>query len=169
MSSHRPVADSLLAPSPEALHREADVFTRYLVARSPSDYVATKYRDGHRVIPYRGTTGTLPIDVFLVRAARRGVLLASIADAYARIFRRNGPLRQKLVLLTAILESSPSFHEDINGSKSTGRVRVYLALLGMGIGFAARLAVAVLAFGPVQLVGALTVSNPRTESERPDG
>jgi hypothetical protein len=163
------MAESLLAPSPEALRREAEVFTRYLVARSPSDYVAAKYRDGHRVIPYRGTTGTLPIDVFLVRAARRGVVSVWLADAYARIFRRHGPLRQKLVLLTAILESSPSFHEDINGSKSTSRVRVYLELLAMGLGFAARLAVATLAFGPVQLVGAITVSHPRTESERLDG
>ena len=169
MSSHLPVPESPLLSTPEACRRESDVFTRYLLGREPSDYVTVKYQDGHRAIPYRAATGLLPIDVALVRAARRGVFLASIADAYARIFRRDGPLRQKLVLLTAILESSPSFHEDINGSKSTGRVRVYLALLGMGLGFAARLAVAVLAFGPVHLVGALTVSNPRSESERPNG
>ena len=169
MSSCHPVAESLLASSPEALRQEAELFTRYLVGRRPSDYVAAKYRDGHRVIPYRDTPGTLPIDVFLVRVARRGVVSVWVADAYARIFRRDGPLRQKLVLLTAILESSPSFHEDMNGSKSTSRVRVYLTLLAIGLGFAARLAVAMLAFGPVQLVGALTVSKPRTESARPDG
>jgi hypothetical protein len=145
------------------------MFTRYLVGRSPSDYVATKYRDGHRVIPYRDTPGTLRIDSFLVRVAGRGIVLVWLADAYARIFRRHGPLRQKLVLLTAILESSPSFHEDMNGSKRTSRIGVYLALLAMGLGFAVRLAVAMLVFGPVHLVGALTVSNPRTESARPDG
>jgi hypothetical protein len=169
MPSPPPVAESPLASSPETLRREAEVFTRYLVGRSPSEYVATKYRDGHRVIPYRGTPGTLPIDVFLVRVAGRGVVLVWLADAYARIFRRRGPLRQKLVLLTAILESSPSFHEDMNGSKSTSRVGVYFALLAMGLGFAVRLAVATVAFGPVQLVGVLTVSNPRTESTRPNG
>ncbi|NNG15086.1 MAG: hypothetical protein HKM89_01310 [Gemmatimonadales bacterium] len=163
------MAESLLVASAESLRREAEVFTRYLVARSPSDYVAAKYRDGHRVIPYRRLTGTLPIDELLVRVARRGVALAWLADTYGRIFRHDGPLRQKLVLLTAILESSPSFHENMTGSRSTSRVRVYLTLLGMGLGFVVRLAVAMLVFGPVQLVGALTGPKPRAESERPDG
>ena len=169
MPSRPPVAESPLASSPETLRREADVFTRYLVGQGPSDYVASKYRNGHRAIPFQGTTRILPINIFLVRVARRGVAWAWLADAYARIFQRHGPLRQKLVLLTAILENSPSFHEDINGSKNTSRVRAHLALVAMGLGFVARLVVATLVFGPVQLVGALTISNPRTESERPDG
>lgn len=163
------MAESVLAPSPEALRREAEVFTRYLVSRSPSEYVAAKYRDGHRVIPHRNAETILPIDAFLVRVARRGVTSVWLSDAYARAFRRHGPLRQKLVLLAAILESSPSFHKDIKGSVRTHRLRVYLALVAMGLGFAARLAVATLAFGPVHLVGAMTGPPSPVQPERPDG
>ena len=86
------------------------MFTRYLAGENPSDYVRQKYSDGHRAIPYRLQGNEDAFDVALVITARRGPVRARIADAYARIFRPHGVLRQKLTLLLAILENSPRMH-----------------------------------------------------------
>ncbi len=160
---------STRTPSAEPLRREANTFTRYLLSRAPSDYVVDKYHQGHRVIPYLNGAENLPIDALLLKVARRGVLPAWIADTYARIFRQSGPLRQKLVLLAAILESSPSFHSDMGGSKDTKRLYVFLGLVVLGLGFAVRLPVAMLVFGPAHLLGALSSSDRRTESAPSNG
>jgi hypothetical protein len=99
-----------LPATSNGLDIESSVFTRYLVGRDPSDYVRQKYRDGHRAIPYRLKADEDAFDVALVIVARRGALRTRIADAYARIFRPHGVLRQKLTLLLAILENSPDTH-----------------------------------------------------------
>ncbi|TFG52431.1 MAG: hypothetical protein E4H37_05990 [Gemmatimonadales bacterium] len=164
------MTESTRTSSAEPLRREANIFTRYLLSRAPSDYVVDKYHQGHRVIPYLNGAGALPIDTLLVKVARRGVLSAWIADSYARIFRRSGPLRQKLVLLAAILESSPSFHSDMGGSTHANRLHVLVRLVVLGLGFAVRLPVAVLVFGPMHLLGALRGSDHRrTESAQSNG
>lgn len=155
--------------SVEQLRREANIFTRYLLSRAPSDYVVDKYQEGHRVIPYLNGADPLPIDALLLKVARRGVLPAWIADTYARIFRQSGPLRQKLVLLAAILESSPSFHSEMGGSKHTKRLSVFFGLIVLALGFAVRLPVAMLVFGPAHLLGALRSSGRRTESAPSNG
>ncbi len=159
-----------LAPPPDTLRREAEVFTRYLVAEGPSEYVASKYCDGHRAIPYLHGRGGLPVDVFLARVARQGRLAVRLADSYARIFRRNGALRQKLVLLAAILESSPRYHIRFQSSEPTSRLLVVGRLAGIAMGFAVRLAIAVLLFGPVHLVSMLTAGGARPmEAVESDG
>ena len=159
-----------LAPPPDTLRREAEVFTRYLVAEGPSEYVASKYRDGHRAIPYVHGQGGVPVDIFLVRVARWGRLAVRLADSYARIFRRTGPLRQKLVLLAAILESSPQYHIRFQSSEATSRPLVYGRLAGIALGFAVRLAIGVLVFGPVHLVSMLTAGGARPmEAVESDG
>jgi len=149
------------------IRQEANIFTRYLLSREPSDYVVDKYRHGHRVIPYLNGAETLPIDAFLLKVARLGVLPVWMADAYARIFRPSGPLRQKLVLLAAILESSPAFHSDMGGSKRSSRLQVYLTSVGLGLGFVARLTAAVLVFGPVHILGAFRSSDHRPAASAP--
>ena len=93
-----------------SLELESSVFTRYLAGSDPSEYVRDKYRDGHRAIPFRLQGNEDALDVALVLVARRGPRRARIADAYARVFRPHGVLRQKLTLLLAILENSPDQH-----------------------------------------------------------
>jgi hypothetical protein len=159
--------ESSRTPSVEVIRRETNIFTRYLLSREPSEYVVDKYRQGHGVIPYLNGAEALFIDEFLLTVARRGVVPAWIADAYARMFRRNGPLRQKLVLLAAILESSPSFHSEMGGSKHRSRLYVVVALVVLGLGFAARLAVGLVIFGPVHLGGVLRGSGRRRSESVP--
>lgn len=127
---------------------ESSVFTRYLAGREPSDYVRQKYRDGHGAIPYRLRGGEDALDVALVVVARRGPVRTRIADAYARVFRPHGVLRQKLTLLLAILENSPDLHRRFT-SGGQGMLRAILAIAGSLLLFLLCFLAGLVFFGPV--------------------
>lgn len=136
-----------------SLRREVEVLTDYLIDRPPNSYVTQKYIDGHDGIPFRYEGAVSSIDTFLVRVARRGRLAAGVADAYARIFRTTGALRQKLVLLSAVLENSRGYHTDLTAAVHASRAATLLVLLASGTTFAIKLVMACILFGPVHLVG----------------
>ena len=93
------------APEADAsvLEREASVFTRHLIGEEPPAYVTAKYVAAHG--PGREGPGSGEGDA-LVALARRGPFAARLADAWSALFDRGGPLRRKLVLLVALLEST---------------------------------------------------------------
>jgi hypothetical protein len=127
-----------LPPSPPSLppveqglqtaEAECTVFTRYLTGRLPADYVLKKYRAGHETIPYRRLGEEDAFDILLVVVARGGTIRARIADAYARVMRPYGVLRQKLTLLLAVLENAPDHHRDF----TSGGRGIFSAVLGIG-------------------------------------
>jgi hypothetical protein len=137
-----------LPPPDNVLDIESSVFTRYLAGKPPSDYVRAKYRDGHRAIPYRLKQDQDAFDVALTVLARRGATRARIADAYARVFRPHGVLRQKLTLLLAILENSPDFHRQLTRG-GRGLPLAILAIAGNLVVFLLSFLAGLVFLGPV--------------------
>jgi len=90
------------------LEAECDVLARHVAGLEASPAVRAKYVQAHEA----GRRGPLRSpddeDDVLVHVARGGPLRARLADAWAAVFDRGGPLRRKLVLLVAILESGPA-------------------------------------------------------------
>jgi len=137
-----------LPPPGNTLDIESSAFARYLAGVEPGEYVRQKYRDGHRHIPYRLRGDEDALDVALVVMARRGSLRARIADAYARVFRPHGVLRQKLTLLLAILENAPDTHRALTRGGRGGPFAL-AGILGSLALFVLSLSAGLLVFGPV--------------------
>ncbi|MEO8198922.1 MAG: hypothetical protein ABI679_00240 [Gemmatimonadota bacterium] len=141
------------SPALSGLDRESLIFTRYITGRGPTDYVVRKYQDGHLAIPFRREQATDPLDAALVLFSRRGGGFVRVADAYARVFRPHGILRQKLTLLLAVLEHAPPFYPDLTSGMVAGSVpgaaaRITLSLLG----FAGSLCAGLVLIGPLHLL-----------------
>jgi hypothetical protein len=144
-------ADVVSAPAAEtALDRECRVFAAHLLGYAPDPYVRGKYTEAHRVVPGLGAGDRF--DRFLLRFARAHRVSASIADAYARIFAPASTLRQKLVVLLAILETSaPAFRlVDAPPGGPRGWVLVHLGIRASGALLS--LALGTLLLGPARVL-----------------
>jgi hypothetical protein len=133
----------------ERLERECRVFTRLLVGQAPTEYVVSKYVEAHRA-----ATAYTPrdrSDRWLVAGARRSPVAARLADAHARIFAPRSALRCKLVLLFAILETSP-MHRRLEPNRPRAWALVFLGLAMSGAVGALAVAAGTAVFGPVRLV-----------------
>ncbi len=131
--------------------RECEVFCAYLIDGRPTEYVQRKYALGHGAIPFRRGANHTRFDERLVALARRGPWFTRIADAYARFFRPTSPLRQKLVLLVAILENAPPSHTYLNSAEASGPLAAAIRALVSGTGFVLALLVGMVLLGPWQL------------------
>jgi hypothetical protein len=137
------------------LERECRTFTRYLAGREASPYVVQKYCDAH---PVPLASPADPFERRLMTVAQWHPVAALVADAYARFFAPYGPLRKKLVLLLAILETSPRFFRELDRPPGGGRVAEALRV-------SARLLVFILAL----VVGVIVLLPVRLLTRRPDG
>jgi hypothetical protein len=131
------------------LERECRVFTRLLVGEAATPSIIAKYREAHAVL-----AGCIPesaIDRRLTAVASGGATRARMADAYARLFAPHTAFRRKLVLLLAILETSPPFHARVDRTEPRGpAIAVGRLALAGGVGALAAFA-GVLLFGPWHL------------------
>lgn len=132
------------------LRREADCFSRLLCgAAAPPDAIEA-YIDAHGHLDALRSANAFQGK--LVRHASRGVFSARMADGYARFFDPRGPLRHKLVLMLAILESMPPTHRLLDapvGGALLGAA-VHLVLNGLRAVFC--IVLGVLFFAPLRLV-----------------
>jgi hypothetical protein len=151
------MTSSVSSPPPEAgaagmaLDAECRAFTRYLIRQAPDRYTVARYQVGHHAIPFRRSGPRDAVDGMLVLFASRGGWRVRVADAYARVFRPHGVLRQKLTLLLAILENAPATHRQFTsgGRGLAGAAgHVALALLEFGVAFLGGM----LLLGPAHLV-----------------
>lgn len=112
------------------LERECHAFTRLLTGKAPTAYITRKYLDAHGVRP--DLAATAGFERVLVRHAARGPLMARLADAYARRLFPRGSFRKKLVLLLAIVETSPVLHHHVDTAptRSLPSALVSLAVAG---------------------------------------
>jgi len=94
------------------LDAECRVFTRHLLGCDPDHYVVAQYGAAHAVIPALSPGGRF--DDALLGFARISPWRAKVADSYASVFFRSAALRKRLVLLLAILETRPPFHQTID-------------------------------------------------------
>ncbi len=121
------------------LAREASVFARYLTGHAVHTYVAERYAAGQAALPRHRSA----LDETLVRVARVHPLLTRAADACGCVLAPRSALRQKLVLLTAVLESSHPTNRGFDPVPVTvpgGMLRLAAA----GAGFACALALGLL-------------------------
>ena len=95
-----PSAAPTLPENDDVLDRECDTLTRYLIGEAAPPAIREKYRQAHA--PGSQSPGSPD---GLCHLARRGPRFARIADTFAVVFARRSPLRRKLVLLLALLES----------------------------------------------------------------
>lgn len=130
------------------VEREFATFARYLGTSVPSPRATAAYRRAHQsAAAVRGDR----FDKWLVVLARRSSLACGLADAYARLVRPYGPLRRRLVLALAVLESSPVVHRDYDTARASAGPVAWGALLTLGIGWVLRTACAVVVLAPLQL------------------
>ncbi len=141
------------------LHRECEVFCRYLFGRAPGDYILEKYCQAHERSSEYFSAGAFAHA--LLSVASRGPAFARLADSYACLFARYSAFRRKLILLFSILESASvrhGFSEDVDGS---AQPVLFAKIVFRGVLFALRLALACLLFLPMRL--ALGASQAATE------
>lgn len=135
------------------LARECAAFAQYLARTTPTPAMQAYYARAQATMPCRTSAAMAPIDRWLSGWARRGGLPLRLADAYARFFRPTGALRQKLTLMLAILENSPETSRWLNSGETGSRAGVLAGLVLTGLGFVAALALGMLLFGPLHLLG----------------
>jgi hypothetical protein len=102
--------------------KEHAVFTRYLTNKAPTEYVATQYRMALAARGLAKEACSSAFDRVTLTLARRGPLCARLADAYCTIFRRHGLLRQRLILLMAIVEHTAPYSERFDRSISRSAI-----------------------------------------------
>jgi len=141
-----PASGALTAPG---LERECRVFAHYLTGREPSRYIIEKYLDFHQKIGVRG--GEARFDRFLVSSAARGPYWTRMADSYGTLFRKNSILREKLVVVLALLECAPPTFEGLDRVPPGGLAGAGLRLLLGGMNYALALLISSLLFSPVRL------------------
>src|SRR5206468_10013985 len=91
------------------LDTEARVFGRYLVGRIPPRELVARYRDASRTLFVRAVS---PADAAIVRFARRHPWSAGFLDAAEGLVHPGGLLRSKILVMSAILETSPAFADE---------------------------------------------------------
>ncbi len=144
-----------MSSEPARLQAECEVLTTYLLGRPPNPYVVDRYLKAHQASAvYSERTR---FESTLVAVARAHPRLTRMADAYARILAPRSTLRQKLVLLLAILESTPPFYRDLELAKPSGLGTSLFRLFIAGVAGALNLLAGALILLPLHLVtGALT-------------
>jgi hypothetical protein len=141
-----------------ALDRECRRFTRYLLGEEPSPYVVACYRRAHRASSAFAARDALDRAALRLAALPLG---AGLADAHARLFAPTSALRRKLVLLLAILETSPPSYRRVDdpGPRSAVLAWGRLAWIGLSAAAVALLGSALLL--PVQAVARRGTGEPR--------
>jgi hypothetical protein len=107
---------------------EAHAFARYLVGRMPPVELVARYEDANRVL----FTAPVPVgDDAVLRFARRHPWSVGYLDAAAGLLRPGGLLRSKILVMSAILETSPAFADDfLPRSISAPRLAVQVLISG---------------------------------------
>lgn len=111
-----------------SLERECIVFTRYLTGRRPDRYVVDRYVEAHALRPGLAAGPATAFDRLLAGLAARHPLAARLADAFAGVFDRRSLLREKLVVLLAILETSPTAAACVEAPDAAGVAPALLAI-----------------------------------------
>lgn len=105
------------------LRTEAIVFGRYLVDRAPSEELIERYRRANEEL-FAGQGGE---DAAVLEFARRHTWAVPMLDAAAGL-RGGAPLlRKKLLVMTAILETTPEYVERTE-ARAVGLARLALRL-----------------------------------------
>jgi hypothetical protein len=134
------------------LNLECVRFARYLTKQAVTPYVLDKYRDAHARHPRLDAATAPRFDRLLVAVARAHGLGAWLVDTYTAVFLKPAIIRQKWVLLVAILESTAPTSAIFDAPDSGTRGALFLWLAGRGAAFAFGLGLSAIIFLPVHLI-----------------
>jgi hypothetical protein len=135
--------------SDAAVDRECAVFTRHLLGMEADAYVTSRYRMALPAVP--ALKPVTAWDRALLSVARRNVVAAKCADAYAALFDRSSALRKRLVILLAILETRPPYANRIDLAPGGSPLMAVAAVAGRGLLSLLALAVGTLTLVPLRL------------------
>jgi NADH dehydrogenase len=135
---------------PNLCKKECEQFTRYLAGCNPTEYIKKKYLEGHKAS--RIVKNNSYFDNLLIRSAVKNTFVTRLVDVYTSVFYRNAVIRQKMVLLLAILESCPATYDNIDTVKTNYKVLFYLKLLNKTVLFFLLLFLSTVIFVPFQTV-----------------
>jgi hypothetical protein len=139
------------------LERECRVYCRYLLGRSPDEYVLQKYQAFHAHERAAVVQTADRFDRLLLSASLCCPFSARLVDTYANHFFKRSVVRKKLVLLLAILECSPATYRLIDSTDRGGRLRVIGVLSVRSLLYAVLWLVAIVGFGPLHAMASLGV------------
>lgn len=91
------------------LEVEARAFGRYLVGRVPPPELIARYREASRALFPAPVAGR---DAAVLGFARRHAWSVAFLDAAAAFLQPGGMLRNRILLMAAILEASPEFADE---------------------------------------------------------
>ena len=131
------------------LRRECQVFFHYLCDLEMDPYIVAKYCEAHRKVP--GYTPSPGFDQLLVQFAAMRSSFTRMADSYSRFFAPRSTLRKKLILLVAILESSPGGSAFLDTVDTENKLLLTGRLLLQGVRFVANLALGTALLFPCHL------------------
>lgn len=152
--SSRPESEFEPVLGPE-VETECQVFCRHLIGEEPSAYVLSRYRAGLLSKTFKlGAPGGF--DTLLNRVAATNPFFAGAADAYSRFLRPNSLVRRKIILLLAILESTPASPKLEQGD-DCGVVVFFFRCAAATLMTGVRLAVGSALFLPLQILTAVLV------------
>lgn len=108
---------------------EARLFARTLVGRVPREELVARYVEACRTLfPAPGS----PRDEALLAFARRHPWSVSLLDAACGLLWRNARLRERMLVMAAVLEASPDFAEEFL-PRTLGPLALFAQLAGVGI------------------------------------
>jgi hypothetical protein len=134
------------------LDRESRVFSRYLLGSVADGAILATYA----VAVEGGTAGPFPesgaFDRLLSRVARIHPVATRAVDVYARHFCAAAPVRKRLILMLAILESHARPYAVMDTVDGGGRALVFLRIGGAVISSLFLLVLATVFLSPLRLV-----------------
>jgi hypothetical protein len=137
-----------------SLDEECTVFCRYLINETPDRYVLNKYREGHEANPALKAPDSDRLEGLLVRIAKKSPFFANLVDAFTSIFSRFSVFRKKLVLLIAILESYGPLHHHFDSADKSGRLPLFMKMVGRGLLFMGALVLSIVIITPLRVMAA---------------
>ena len=121
---------------------EGRLFGRYLVGREPPPELVVRYREANRILLGGSALGS---EVAVVAFARRHPWSIPFLDTAAGILRPGSLLRNKILVMAAVLEASPAFADEFL-SRTVHPASLVLRVLALGTLAALRAAVGMLLY-----------------------
>jgi hypothetical protein len=111
------------------LEGEARLLSRYLVGAVPAEGLVARYVEAcHTLFPAQGS----PRDEALLAFVRRHPWSVSLLDAACGLLWRGARLREKVLVMAAVLEASPDFAEEFL-PRTAGPLALFVQLAGIGL------------------------------------
>lgn len=134
------------------LEHECITFSRYLLNQDPGRYVIDKYCEAHATSDFLGADNPSLFDRMLLSLSVTHSALAKLVDSYTCIFLKSATVRQKWILLLAIMESCAPTYQHFDSPDSASKSLFFARMTWQGIVFLTCLCLSILVFVPLRVI-----------------